>query len=389
MAAGIYSTFKPSEVILKISGVQIPMNNIQVCVVREWIFDLVPRLEVVFSDVFNIAETSSIKQYDEIELTMKYDKDTKPNVNVKFIILTVEVSPTGSGVPVKVIQLTGVGASKSFFYDNKSRSFSNSISSVVVSEVFKNNNLEYNTRDFKTSDKMNWIQCSTSDFEFLKHIKNRSYKTEDDSLFIYVDRKGLGNYISLKEKASSKPKLDFKYVVTLMPEMERDGVVNYSNFTYKNLLGVSALSSDVADSVIQVGNDGEMELSFFYDVSKKLNFISGDPYVFRTEKKYVKNSLQPRNTGNTYDQYHINKERKKLVERLFFSTMVVVSGLPHSKLNLADVVNLEVPIAKSNSNDISEKFSGSYLIGGMIHQLVGTNMYQCSYALFRNEDVSK
>lgn len=389
MANNVYSTFKPSEVIMKVKGVQIPMNNIQVCVVREWIFDIVPRLEVVFSDIFNITESVKLQQYDEIELSMKYDVDTKPNVNIKFIILTIEVSTTGSGIPVKIVQFTGVGANKSFFYDIKSRSFGQSNSSNVVNTVFSNNNLTNNTKDFKTNDTMNWMQCSVSDFEFLKHIKNRSYKSEEDSLFIYVDRKGLGNYVSLKDKANIKSKVNFKYVTTLLPEKEKIGEVSYSNFLYKNFMGISALSEGFADSVIQVGKDGGMEQTNFFDVSKKLNFISDNPYVYRTEKKFVRNSLQPRNTGNTYEQYFINKERKKLVERMFFSTMVVVSGLPHSSVNLMDVVNLEVPVAKTGANDISEKYSGDYLVGGMIHQLVGTNMYQCSYALFRNEEYVK
>lgn len=389
MANNVYSTFKPSEVILKVKGVQVPMNNIQVCVVREWIFDIVPRLEVVFSDIFNITESVKLQQYDEIELSMKYDVDTKPNVNLKFIILTIEVSTTGSGIPVKIVQFTGVGASKSFFYDMKSRSFGQSNSSNVVNTVFSNNNLINNTKDFKTNDTMNWMQCSVSDFEFLKHIKNRSYKSEEDSLFIYVDRKGLGNYVSLKDKANIKSKVNFKYVTTLLPEKEKIGEVSYNNFLYKNFMGISALSEGFADSVIQVGKDGGMEQTNFFDVSKKLNFISDNPYVYRTEKKFVRNSLQPRNTGNTYEQYFINKERKKLVERMFFSTMAVVSGLPHSSVNLMDVVNLEVPVAKTGANDISEKYSGDYLVGGMIHQLVGTNMYQCSYALFRNEEYVK
>lgn len=387
MANNVYSTFKPSEVVLKVKGVQVPMNNIQVCVVREWIFDIVPRLEVVFSDIFNITESVKLQQYDEIDLTMKYDVDTKPNVSIKFILMNMEVSTTGSGIPVKIVQLTGVGANKSFIYDIKSRSFSQSNSASVVSTVFSNNSITNNTKDFKTNDTMNWMQCSVSDFDFLKHIKNRSYKSEEDSLFIYVDRKGLGNYVSLKDKANSKSKVNFKYVTTLLPEREKVGEVNYNNFLYKNFMGVSAVSEGFADSVIQVGVDGEMEQTNFYDVSKKLNFISDNPYVYRTEKKFVRNSLQPRNTGNTYEQYFINLERKKLVERLFFSTMVVVSGLPHSNVNLMDVVNLEVPVAKTGANDISGKYSGDYLVGGMIHQLVGTNMYQCSYALFRNEDV--
>lgn len=383
--SNVYSTFKPSEVILKVKGVQIPMNNIQICVVREWIFDILPRLEVVFSDVFNVVESVDLRQYDEIELTMKYDVDSKPNVSIKFTLLTIEISPTGSGVPVKIVQLTGVGAKKSFYYDIKSRSFSSSNSSVVVGSVFSGNGIENNSKNIKTNDSMNWMQCSVSDLDFLKHIKNKSYKTDDDSMFIYIDRKGFGNYNSLKDKASLSPKVNFKYVTTPMPEKEKDNEVSYSNFTYKNLLGVSAVTEGFSDSVIQVGSDGEMEQTNFFDVSKKLNFLSDNPYVYRTEKKFVRNSLQPRNTGNTYEQYFINKERKKLVERLFFSTMVIVSGLPHSKVNLMDVINLEIPVAKSSASDVSGKYSGDYLVGGMIHQLVGTNMYQCSYALFRNE----
>lgn len=389
MSNSIYNSFKPTDLVLKVGGVIIPTNNISVCVVREWIFDIVPRLEVIFQDVYNITEVNKLKAFDEVELTMKYDVGSKPNVSLKFVIVTIDITNTGIGVPIKIVQLTALSGSKSFFSDFRSKSFGKTSSVEVIKSVYKTNSIPYQDEGLTTSDNMLWLQCSTSDVDFIKHVRDRTYKTDDDCIYAYLDRKGKGHISSLKTKATVNPTMSFKYVTTLLPEPEQVSHVSFNGFSYKDFMGISTLSEDIADSVIQVDEDGSTKQTNIYDVATKLNFISGNPMVFRDNPSFVKNTFQPRDSGNTYEQYYINKTRRKFVERMFFSTMVVVSGLPHSKINLMDTVNLEIPVPKSNTGSISKMYSGKYLVGGMIHQLIGTNMYQCSYALFRNEDMKK
>ena len=88
----VQTNFHPSSVNVKVAGIPIPANCIRTVVVREWVFDVLCRLEVMFTDVFNLFETKRIQQYDEVEVELVYDKNVSaPNVKIKFVVTTIRV----------------------------------------------------------------------------------------------------------------------------------------------------------------------------------------------------------------------------------------------------------------------------------------------------------
>lgn len=379
----IQDSFKPSQINLVVNGVRIPTNTIQTLVVREWMFDIVPRLEVVFQDVYNILEAKTIKNFDEIELVLRYSDYDSPNVRMKFVNLAIDISPMSAGMPVRIVQLTALGCPVGFIKDLKTRSFPSQRSKDVFDRIFgqygypKGNILE------DTSDNMNWLQCSVTDFNFVKHVMARSYLSENDLAYVYIDRMGNWNYRSLNSAVSSEPKIRFEQVSLPYPFEQSSEILKFGSFSIRELDGLSLIDPEVFDCIISHDSSGEQTKKDFYESASEMDQLAKVPYVHRTNGKYVNNAIVPRDVGNTFEHYQTNLVRRKFLERVAFSRMMIVSALPHSDISLMDTVDVSIPVAKVRDGAKSTEYSGKYLVGGMLHEFVGTNTYQCQYILLR------
>ena len=380
----LLSTFKPSNIVLKINDIQIPMNNIQALVVREWIFDVFPRMELIFSDVFNLIEISPIKRFDKVSLTMSYDNISKANVKLDFVVTTVDFESLSAGIPVKVVQVNAISCPKEALIDFRTASYSKMISTEVLSSVYSRNNFKLNKFVEKTNDTMTWLQCSQNDLNFVKHVCDRAYISDDDLLYTYVDRKGLANYISVKNSSSTNKTIKFEHTNVPMPFNDQTGINYFGNYKLRDYSGYVSSDPDNYDSIVSYDENGEATQDNFYENSSSMNFLINNPFVTRTNPNYVNNEFVPRGYDNTYQNYQVNISRKAYLEKLFFSTMLTFSTVPNYDVELGDVCEINIPVAKAKVGQMSTNYSGKYFLGGMIHQLVGTNTYQTQYALFRN-----
>lgn len=380
----LLSTFKPSNIVLKINDIQIPMNNIQALVVREWVFDVFPRMELIFSDVFNLIEISPIKRFDKVSLTMSYDKVSKANVKLDFVVTTVDFESLAAGIPVKAVQVNAISCPKEALIDFRTASYSKMISTEVLSSVYSRNNFKLNKFIEKTNDTMTWLQCSQNDLNFVKHVCDRAYISDDDLLYTYVDRKGLANYISVKNSSSTNKTVKFEHTNAPMPFNDETSINYFGNYKIRDYSGYVSSDPDNYDSIVSYDEKGEVTQDNFYENSSSMNFLINNPFVTRTNSNYVNNEFVPRGYDNTYQNYQVNLSRKDYLEKMFFSTMLTFSTVPNYDVELGDVCEINIPIAKAKVGQKSTNYSGKYFLGGMIHQLIGTNTYQTQYALFRN-----
>lgn len=380
----LLSTFKPSNIVLKINEIQIPMNNIQALVVREWIFDVFPRMELMFSDVFNLIEISPIKRFDKVSLTMSYDNISKANVKLDFVVTTVDFESMSAGIPVKIVQVNAISCPKEALIDFRTASYSKIISTEVLSSVYSRNNFKLNKFIENTNDNMTWLQCSQNDLNFIKHVCDRAYISDDDLLYTYVDRKGLANYISVKNSTSTNKTIKFEHTNVPMPFNDQTSINYFGNYKLRDYSGYVSSDPDNYDSIVSYDENGEVTQDNFYENSSSMNFLINNPFVSRNNTNFVNNEFVPRGYDNTYQNYQVNLSRKAYLEKLFFSTMLTFSTVPNYDVELGDVFEINIPVAKAKAGQMSTNYSGKYFLGGMIHQLVGTNTYQTQYALFRN-----
>lgn len=380
----LLSTFKPSNIVLKINEIQIPMNNIQALVVREWIFDVFPRMELMFSDVFNLIEISPIKRFDKVSLTMSYDNISKANVKLDFVVTTVDFESMSAGIPVKIVQVNAISCPKEALIDFRTASYSKIISTEVLSSVYSRNNFKLNKFIENTNDNMTWLQCSQNDLNFIKHVCDRAYISDDDLLYTYVDRKGLANYISVKNSTSTNKTIKFEHTNVPMPFNDQTSINYFGNYKLRDYSGYVSSDPDNYDSIVSYDENGEVTQDNFYENSSSMNFLINNPFVSRNNTNFVNNEFVPRGYDNTYQNYQVNLSRKEYLEKLFFSTMLTFSTVPNYDVELGDVFEINIPVAKAKAGQMSTNYSGKYFLGGMIHQLVGTNTYQTQYALFRN-----
>ena len=179
---------------LKIKGKQIITSNIVSLSIKEWIFDIVPRIELIINDDGMLTEVYPIQDGDQIMVELKKRSD-KTSINMAFSILSYTA---GSMRGNKFMQIMIVGAMtvKNFYSPVQYRSFHNLSSKSVFQQILSAEGGVPVSAPVSTTDTMTWLQTA-SNMEFCKHVLRRSY-VANDCMFLYADTTGTFNYTSLK-----------------------------------------------------------------------------------------------------------------------------------------------------------------------------------------------
>lgn len=178
---------------LKIKGKQIITSNIVSLSIKEWIFDIVPRIELIINDDGMLTEVYPLQDGDTISVELKKHSD-KTSINMTFSLLAYTA---GSMRGNKFMQIMIVGVLKvnNFYSPVQYRSFHNMNSKSVFKQIMTEGGRAINT-PVSTTDTMTWLQTE-SNMEFCKHVLRRSY-VANDCMFLYADTTGTFNYTSLK-----------------------------------------------------------------------------------------------------------------------------------------------------------------------------------------------
>lgn len=367
---------------LKIGNAEIAPHAINSLVIREWIFDMLPRLELMLQDDGSLVEAFTIKDQTEIYIEIGKLSEKAPHIIANFLVDTFTIDQlTNNGS--FVITISAILKTSGIFSPIYTRSFKKKTSIDVLRQIGNEIGLIPKVaQNLITSDNMTWYQINTNNFDFIKHIKNRAY-IPDDVLLCYADILGNLNMTSIKTEFEKNKSITARYniIKTSQEEFEDkadEKIIWFNGYRIENIQGYYNKTC---------GNGLEYS---YYDLNKvqQLNYVSN--YY-----PYVSFSGQPQNgqladsinygilTDNVFPDYFKAKIQKEVIKANTFSQRIAISINSIYDIKLMDKIDIQLP-SIINANEINSVYSGEYLCSGIIHSISRGGIFLKEISLHRN-----
>lgn len=392
----------------KIKGLDVePYGQVFKLIVREWIFDVLPRVEMELLDGGRFTEQYPLEDLDEIEIELNNIKSNDPVVKATFQLNDYEIKYTGldtGNSEQTIINLTGFLKNTNIFFPIHNRAFSRKNSNDVLSQIVsENEDLKFVSR-IKPKDNMNWIQSNQTNAQFINHILEHSYLRRDDIQFFYTDRNSNSVYTSLNTEIDRNVKIK-NYVYNpnanlltssnltqqeldrrLEIEKEESPNTNYFfNYQYKNIAGTNTKKGSYGTSYN------------YFDIQKKESNIFNK--IVTDIKKLTKNSLKNKDnvgkivshinhgfidSSNVHLNYIEACVQNEYLKNEFFSSYLILYTRPDNTVNLFDVIDVKIPSNLKIDDNVNDIYSGKYIVGGILHHVENKKLFDDILILFRN-----
>lgn len=371
---------------IKIKDISFNSAIIHSLIIREWVFDVLPRIQLELLDDGTLNEKMPLDDNEIIQIIIAKSEEDEHPLEFQFQVQDYKVNVVGDNRRL-YFSISGLLKTNNMFM-LRNRSFSRSTTRDICSKIANEEGLTFtNPRNVIPIDNMTWYQSNLNNYKFIKYILNRSYIVDDTALF-YANLQNEFVYTSLNKEISKIESVDAKFDIT---KTLNDGLVKedintiwYNSYDIVNMNGYynKKIAYGFAYS--------------YYDVSKSTQAFEYSNYRLMAQRSfkdknfdgkvfYGGNDLGINNDLNLYDGYFESLMRNKYLMNGFFgySILININSLYNSKL--FDKVNLSIPsLFPENSGDINEVISGEYLVGGIIHQINKNGLYSKMLSLHRN-----
>ena len=371
---------------LSIKGERYNPNNIQYFVIREWIFNVLPTIELMIADEGYLTEVVPLEDSTEIEVLLAKSEDDPNPLEMTFLLDDYTVDILGDNRK-SLVGITGHLKVDNMF-GSQSKSYSNKNSVSVLKQVASDCGLPFkNPHNVVTSDNMTWLQANLSNQSFICHVLERAY-IPNDLLFFYATHKN-------------------EFVLTsLLKEMEKNEI-RKAKFNVENMESFVKDDND-PDDTVWFGSYNIVNYSGYFN--KKVGYGFGYSYydlkgkVISKEFSHIEKltDLSFRNKDNIGTVVNYNDNVKDFVESNlygieyfqslsrngflldnFFANSLVLNVNSLSQVNLMDTLDVDIPsmIEAEQSNPV---MSGFYLVCGIQHEVSNGSIYKKKVALGRN-----
>jgi hypothetical protein len=370
----------------KLNGNQLVTSNIIHLAIREWILDVVPRIDFTLNDDGVISEIFPLLEGTQINIKLaKHSEDTNP-IETNFEL---QDYTYGSAMGNKFLQVKGAGALqiKNLYSPKYNRSFRNKNSL----DMFKLISGESGTAikiptGLYTSDLMTWYQIYQNNHNFIKHILKRSFKA-DDTLFSYFDMAGNMKVASLNTMLSQGITREARYDIEKYGEESFKEKADLDTMWF-NSWNISSMSG-------YLNKTGAYGTEYGYYTGNKgfTNKILSDNKHSLTDQptknkdnigniaKHI--SFGYHNDKNVFADYFKAQATNDYLKKNFLSGIMLdmnVNAL--CPVRIGDMVNVYIPSTlMSGYNTV---MSGKYLVFGIIHEVAHKDVYRKRVILFRN-----
>lgn len=370
---------------LSIKGERYNPNNIQYFVIREWIFNILPTIELMLADEGYLTEADPLEDGSEIEVLLAKSEDDPNPLEMTFLVDDYTVEIMGDNRK-SLVSITGhLKVDKMF--EIQSRSFSKRNSAEVLQQIASECGLKFsNPRNITPTDNMVWLQASVSNQDFIGQVLKRSY-IPNDCTFFYGNHNNEFVYTSLLTEMEKQEIKKTKFNIENFERFSKDdqdkdntiwfgsySIVNYSGYFNKKLC--YGFEYDYYDL------DGNNVFQEYSDI-KKLTELS-----FRNKKNingvFLADNVKDYIASNVYgEKYFESFSRNDFLKDNFFSNSVVLSVNSLSQVNLMDILDVDIPslIEAEQSNEV---MSGFYLVCGIQHEVTNGSIYRKKVAIGRN-----
>ena len=384
---------------LLIKGVAVKPSNIKSLVIREWIFDTLPTLEVIMMDTGTFVDAFPLEDGDLIQVEVNRDQKNEkdPPISMEFTLQDFEFESVDiERVQTVVMRLTAIAKTENMFVPIYNRSFKKSSSVQALTKIAKECSLETNAK-ISTNDVMTWLQINQNNYDMIHHLRDRAYKEKNDAVFVCMDRENEFIITSLKteleNKESTKIIFDPKKVFDVsekkapQPDDKEDKDIYFNKYKYINIAGN-------INKVLGYGIEYD-----FYALTgeEKKNTLDSDEHSLTDlsfkNKNYSGKIVKHFNKGikfsadNTYDYYLVALMQNEYIKNSFFASNLILYINTTDKIRLFSKIELSIPSmipASEEEEDINEVFSGEYIVGGILHQISSGGTYKMVLSCFRN-----
>lgn len=370
---------------LTIKGIKYNPLNIQSLVIREWIYNILPTIEIIFIDDGYLSEIYPLEDNEDIDITLAKHQDDENPIRLTFSLNDYSIGITGDNRK-SIVNLTGYLKSDAFF-EIRSRSFSRQNSSSVFEAIAGETGIEFlNPYNIVPSDNMTWIQNSLSNFEFIKHVLRRSF-VPDDTLFFYADTSNKFILNSLRSSIGQKTVKTSKFSIenferNVKDDNDPDDTIWFASYSIVNNSGYFNKKIGYGFEYSYWDLDKNVEKSYFSipkitDLSFRNKNLAGKPVNKRFNVDLIERNIYSPN------EYFQSPQRNQFLKNNFFSNSLVLNINALSKVNLMDKIDLHIPslFTEGESNEV---MSGLYLVAGIQHEVSNGGIYKKKLALGRN-----
>lgn len=370
---------------LKIKGQQVISSNILHLCIKEWIFDIVPRIEIMLNDDGMFTEAYPMQDGDIISIELKKNSLDTPAIKLEFSLIANTVGAISGGKSTQII-IVGALNVKDFYSPMRSRAFPNKNSKDVLTQILVSDGGSKLTSSVSTVDVMTWLQIQMPNIEMCKHILKRSY-IPNDTMFLFADTTGKFTYTSfeteVKKEVSGIARFD-------QVKFDADGFED--NADYKDYWFNTYNIYDFNPYVNMMRNYGVTYTYFDTTKGKVSNKITTTAHPlteFSAKDKTKINSISHDFSlgylpvGNVHPKYYDGIVQNEYYKHNYMSGFMLELNINSiAKPKLLSVVTVEIPsVLGHGSNDA---LSGDYLVAGVVHDIGRGDVYKKRMALIRN-----
>lgn len=382
---------------LKIKGHQIITQNIIHLTIKEWIFDIVPRIEITLSDDGTLTEVFPMQDGDLISVEVKKHQLDNPSTILNFDLIGYTVGAMAGNKYTQII-ISGALHVENFYSPIYTRSFSNKNSASVLKQLLTAEGKTKLYTTTQTTDVMTWLQINISNIDFCKHILKRSY-IANDTMFLYA---GTGSFAASTDASnitsgfiytSFKTEADKNLEGTARYHLFNYGVDKFENDAdYKDFWFNTYNVFDFHSYVNKIRNYG---VSYnYYDTS------SGKQTIKLSDTSHPLSDLSAKDVnsidqithqfdlgylpvGNVYPKYYTAMVQNDYYKSNFLGGYILELSINSlGKPRLFSRVNVVIPSLLGPGSN--ESLSGNYIVAGLVHDMGRGMQYKKRMALIRN-----
>ncbi|MFW6272821.1 MAG: hypothetical protein ACOC2U_03475 [bacterium] len=367
---------------LKIDDIEIMPLNVMHISIREWIIDLVPRLHLALKDDGMLTELFQLKSNKNITVVLgKYENDEN-SIKASFSLHDYKIEPVGNN-QLFMIEITALLDISNFYSPIYNRAFQSKTSLECFSQISGECGLTLKkSTNLSVFDKMTWYQINQTNFQFLKHVLNRSFRS-NDVLFGYVDIKNNLNFKSIElEQNNRNIKADYDHINFAKNEFNDKEDENIIWYNYYNVINISGTNNKINNNGVKYG---------YYNLSSKQ-----EDSVFDNSSKFADKSFTDSQSNvdyynsivqnNVHNNYARSIAQNKYLKTKLFGYALTLNINPIINVNLLDNVSVKVPSVgiHTTAQNINDRMSGRYFIGGIVYSAGKNKTYTKQLILFRD-----
>jgi len=340
-------------------------ENVLSLTISESVLGILPKFEMVITDKGTFIENYPIVDKTTMYITLDNVVDDTPIINAEFIISTFFVTSDVYQNQYVQLNIAGYFASRDMLSPFHRQAYKGS-SDDVLRNMSTEVNMVFDGRVRGVEDNI-WYQ-SGNNFQFINHVADRAF-VDDDGVFVYGDVNGNLIYTSYKTELSKNRKFvgtydRLKVEQNILLESESN-IMYYDGY---NILNATEMYNNVA---VYGGQYSYYNMTNYIYNTTSLNSKSTDYY--NQNKEYAGRGAFSIGVGLLPDESFFETIYKGKIQNAFykyamFSNTIMLNVNNCTKARLFDKVELNL-LSTLTRNDISDTYSGEYLIGGITYNI--------------------